>query len=199
MIVMFLIISLSFNVLGFAVTSFYWNEKPLYLNPGESKEIIAFGIQNMAGNQDAIVTVEQISGFDVAKIIDKSPEYKVPFGSKDNYVNMRITIPNDAKTGQVYSIGASFKEAPKGRVGNVQFSSAMNNDIVVVVGKRIEERITEESKEITPKEEKPSVAKTSEILKDNYYNVAAILVILILVIIIIFYRYESKKQNKMRK
>jgi len=200
----FLMVFLSFDVLGFAVTAFYWDEKPLYLNPGESRDIEAFGMQNMVGNQDITINVEQNSGFEIAKITDKSTIYEIPFGRKDVMVHMKVTIPEDAKIGQRYVVGASFKEFPKEEgAGNVQFASSISYGIVVVIGKKIEGEIGTApelvSEIVAPKEEKPSEIVISETIKKSSPTLWALILILILVVIILIYKYESKKNKKVRK
>ena len=203
MMVMFFIIFLSFDVLAYAITPFYWDEYPLYLNPGESKDIEAFGMQNMVGNEDIYIKVEQNSGLDIAKITDESTIYEIPFGRKDVMVHMRITIPKEATIGQVYDIGASFKETLKEDTGgSVQFSSGISNGIVVVVGKKVEEESGVVSEPVTettaPKEEEPSEI-ISEIIKRDYSNLGILLVIFVLVLILLWYRHELKKNKKTRK
>ncbi len=205
MMVMFFIIFLSFDVLAYAITPFYWDEYPLYLNPGESKDIEAFGMQNMVGNEDIYIKVEQNSGLDIAKITDESTTYEIPFGRKDVMVHMRITIPKEAIIGQVYNIGALFKETLKeDKGGNVQFSSSISNGIVVVVGKMVAESGTEQiiEEEVTPKEETASEVTEALTLKRNYSSIGAVLatlVLAILVIVILWYKYELKKNKKNKK
>ena len=197
-IVPLLLILLSINVYAFGVTSFYWDKKPLYLNPGESREIQAFGLQNMVGEKDMTISVEQVSGLEIAKIIDKSLNYEVPFGSKDVYINMKITIPSDAKIGQVYGVGLRFKESAGEKQGeSVQTIGGMSNSIEVVVGKRIEgpQVVKEEIMPVQePKEEQPFETIT-ETLKKGYSKTPLVILSLILILIILFYRYELKKKR----
>ena len=198
-IVPLLLILLSFNAYAFGVTAFYWDKKPLYLNPGESREIQAFGLQNMVGEKDMTINVEQISGSEIAEITDKSLYYNVPYGSKDVYIGMMVTIPPDAKIGQVYSVGLRFKESAGEKQGeSVQTVGGMTNSIEVVVGKRIEtsQIITEEPK-MPIKEEQPQTTLPKP-LKESYYITALLILITILVIIIIFIKYEHKIKKKPR-
>jgi len=189
-IVMLLMILLSFNVFGFAVTSYYWDKKPLYLNPGESIEIQAFGLQNMVGNKDITLKVSQDSGFEIAEIIDESLEYKVPFGRKDVYVNMKVTIPPDTNPG-TYNIGASFKEiAIEKKSGTVQFVMGMTNNIVVVVkGEEIEEEIIREI----------PLPTVEEKVSDKRYLGIVILAVIIILAIFSLYKNKSKKKGKKKK
>jgi len=198
-IVSLLLVLLSFNAYAFGVTAFYWDKKPLYLNPGESREIQAFGLQNMVGEKDMTIRVEQISGFEIAQIIDKSLNYKIPYGSKDVYINMKITIPPEDEIGQVYSVGLRFRETAGEKQGeSVQTVGGMTNSIEVVVGKRIEgiqktEEIVEE-----PKEEQPLATLTKPLEENGYVIIGLITLIIILVIIIIFIKYEHKIKRKPR-
>ena len=193
--VMVLVILLSFNSLAFAVTSYYGAGNPLILNPGESQLVQAFGLQNMVGNQDMTIRVEQASGFEIAEILDSSLDYKVPYGRKDVYINMKVTVPEDAKIGDIYSIGANFRSLVTGEGGNVQLTAGIGNSIVVVVGERVEE--TEKIAEEVPIKEKPSAI--SETIKKRYSGIGVLISILILAIIIMLYRYESKKNKKSKK
>ena len=198
-IVPLLLIALSMNTYAFGVTAFYWDKKPLYLNPGESREIQAFGLQNMVGEKDITISVEQVSGLEVAEIIDESLSYKVPYGSKDVYINMKVTIPSDAKIGQVYSIGLRFKESAGEKSGeSIQTVGGMTNSIEIVVGKRIEEskKAVEENIPIqTPKEEQPIETIITETLKKGYSKTPLIILFILVISIIIFFRYESRKKN----
>ena len=197
-IVPLLLLLLSFNVYAFGVTAFYWNEKPLYLNPGESREIQAFGLQNMVGGEDTTISVEQISGSEIAEITDKSLNYKVPYGSKDVYINMRVTIPPDAKIGQVYSVGLRFKESASEKEGaSVQTVGGMTNSIEVVVGERIatSKIITEAPKEPI-KEEQPTPTATQPQVRD--YSVLGLMLTIIVILVIAIMTIRSYKR-KVRK
>ena len=195
-IVPLLLILLSINVYAFGVTSFYWDKKPLYLNPGESREIQAFGLQNMVGEKDMTISVEQVSGLEIAEIIDKSLNYKIPYGSKDVYINMRVTIPSDAKIGQVYSVGLRFRESAGEKQGeSVQTVGGMSNSIEVVVGKRIEQPETVIEEVQAPKEEQPLENIITETLKKGYSKTPLVILFILIISIIIFFRYELRKKK----
>ena len=52
-----LFILLSYSVFAFGVSSPYWDENPLYLKPGETKEVTMI-LQNMVGEDDIKMTGE---------------------------------------------------------------------------------------------------------------------------------------------
>jgi len=187
-ITMFFLILFSFDALAFAITSYYWEEKPLILNPGESQTVRAFGLQNMVGNEDLTIQVEQISGLEIAEIIDNSLAYEVPHGSKDVYINMKVTIPEDAKIGEVHNIGATFRNLASGDGGNVALTSAIGNNIFVVVGEQIETEL----EEIPIKVEEPEII--SKTVKEGFSNVGIIVIILIILVVALFYLRSKKKK-----
>ena len=196
-IIIFTVI-ISLNVYGFAVTSYYIPEVPLILSPGETTIVRAFGLQNMVGEEDITLKVEQTSGFEVAELVD-DPEYDIPLGTKDVFVNFRVTIPEDAQVGQEYNIGASFSGVNNGgEDGSVQFSQTISYNFFVVVGKRIEteQQIPIESAEIVHEEELP---KGIIIESKKGTGLGAIVLIVIVIFLIIFYLYEHSKKQKLKK
>lgn len=193
----FLMVLSSFNVLGFAVTSYYWNEKPLFLNPGETKSVQAFGLQNMAGDEDIYVKVNQVSGFTIASITDKSDIYGVPLGRKDVFVNVEINIPKDAKIGETHEIAATFKESSDKGDGNIRFTSGMQSSIFIVVGKVIDEIGQEVKQEEILLPSGPT--KTEELvnmIQKRSTIVGPAILLLILIAIILIYRYELRKNKQ---
>jgi hypothetical protein len=123
------------SVLALGVTAPYWDERPLTLAPGESKDI-QFTLQNMLGDSDITLKAALIQGQDIATLTDSNLEYEVPFGAKDVPVNMKISIPRSASQGDKYTIGASFTTITKSESGQFQLGSAFEKYFdVVVVGK----------------------------------------------------------------
>lgn len=107
---LFALVLLSSLVSAVGVTAFYWdgdNSRPLYLQPGESKDIY-FELQNMVGTDDAAFKVNVIQGSEFVKILDSKEIYEVPAQTKDVKVNVRVTMPNSAAIGEKHKIGFSF-------------------------------------------------------------------------------------------
>lgn len=93
---------------AFGISSFYgYGNPPLTLAPGETKDINLF-LQNMIGDQNISVKVRFNSS--IAKITDDSNVYFLPAQTKDNKMNIRVTIPSDAKTGSDYALTFYFAE-----------------------------------------------------------------------------------------
>jgi|SRR3989344_884897 len=115
------------------VTSFYYENNPLFVNPGETKEIM-FTLQNHGGDADATVNVNIADGEEIAEFTDKNLEYSVELESDGIPVPLRITIPENAQPDQEWNVGASFiiSYTPRGG-GAVQFSSTYFKDFKVIV------------------------------------------------------------------
>ncbi|HVY01631.1 MAG TPA: hypothetical protein VHA12_02615 [Candidatus Nanoarchaeia archaeon] len=120
------------SVLALGVTAPYWDERPLNLAPGESKDI-QFSLQNMLGDSDVTLKAALIEGQDIATLTDSNLEYTVPFGVKDMPVNMRISIPRSANNGDKYTVGVSFTTVTKSESGQFQLGSAFEKYFDVVV------------------------------------------------------------------
>lgn len=133
-LIFLMIVALAFEVSAtVGVTSFYYENNPLIVNQGEVKDIM-FTLQNHGGDADAVVNVELAAGSEIAELTDENLKYNVPLDSDGIPVPMRITIPEDAKPGDQWSVGASFsiKYNPKG-AGSVQLSSTYFKDFKVIV------------------------------------------------------------------
>ncbi|MBS3160591.1 hypothetical protein J4213_02720 [Candidatus Woesearchaeota archaeon] len=119
----FLLVILSYSVDSFGVSSPYWDENPLYLNPGESKEF-EMVLQNMVGDQDITVIAELNSGSEIASLMDESTTYNIPIGNSNTPVKIKINIPEDAKSGQ---------EAPSGTAVGGALSTQTLGFLVLVI------------------------------------------------------------------
>ncbi|MEK6906961.1 MAG: hypothetical protein AABW45_00360 [Nanoarchaeota archaeon] len=128
---MFLLVILSYNVNSFGVSSPYWDENPLYVNPGEIKEITMV-LQNMVGDQDMKVIADLDSGKEIASLLDKSTTYNVPLGSSSIPVKIKINVPENAKPGQEWQVGVSFKTIVESS-GGVGIGGAVSKGFKVIV------------------------------------------------------------------
>ncbi len=104
----FLLAILALNVNAFGISSPHWDENPLSLYPGDVKEFTMV-LQNMVGGEDITVEAKVNSGHDIMKITDQSTIYKVPLGSNNIPVHLKVTVPQDAKAGEEFQVGVSFK------------------------------------------------------------------------------------------
>ena len=173
-------ILIAVNVKGFAVSSPYWSDNPLIMEPGETK-IVTLILQNMVGSEDLIAHASLLQGSEVARIIDSSLDYNVPFGKDDIKVNIEVTIPNNAPLESKYTIDVNFVAESKNKKEGVQLNTGVRKLIDVYVREVPEPtaKATEESKE--------SAKKT------NYLWAIILLVILILILI---WAFRKKGEGK---
>lgn len=127
---------------SFGATAPYWNDKPLYLIPGETREFPII-LQNMIGGKDIVLIAEIESGQEIAELIDENKEYKVPFGKNDIKVNMKITAPENAKIGDKYEVRVVFRSVSDSTEGNIQISAGVKNAFYVIVREQDEIKSTD--------------------------------------------------------
>lgn len=157
------------------VTSFYWdgdNERPLYLQPGESKDIF-FELQNMVGADDLNFKVQVSKGSEFIEIIDKNEIYSVPANTQNIKVNVKVTMPSNAGIGERHKITLSFIAANPSSSG-FSLGSVFDKSFDIVVPE--EKTVVEE------------VKKTS----GNGY--LYLLIAIIILALIIWFVSKSKKE-----
>ncbi|MFA4952885.1 MAG: hypothetical protein WC584_01540 [Candidatus Pacearchaeota archaeon] len=118
------------SVFAFAVSSAYWQDNPLKIMPGETKEI-KIVLQNMAGTENITLKGKISEGDDIAKIIDSNDIYEIPLGTKKE-INIKVTIPEDYKVGENYTIKASFTTVTMGG-GSFGFGSSIDKTIPILI------------------------------------------------------------------
>jgi len=154
---------------SFAVSSMYWEGKPILAIPGESVDFFVV-LQNIAG-EGGDVSVQGLfaEGGDVAEFTDESNVYFVPFGEKVN-VNMSATVPEGAVVGDVIELIVSFKVIAEESGGQFGFGVGVEREIPIqVVG------VTEEVEDLTS-------------YNYVYYLVGLIVLILVIIIYALFKR-----------
>jgi len=166
---------------AFGVTTPYWDENPLIMFPGETKDVQLL-LQSEADSDPLIARAELIEGGEVATMLDSNLDYNVEPGQKDVAVNIRITIPEDANLNDRYDVRVSFREIlERGGGGPVQMATGVGTKIPVVVesfanaGEAVRE----------PKTQATSISLTTSIL-----------LLAIIVIIIIAYTTLKNKTKK---
>ncbi|MBX4212385.1 hypothetical protein KW787_02960 [Candidatus Pacearchaeota archaeon] len=163
------------------VSSEYWkgaNEKPLYVSPGETKDI-SFTLQNMVGSDDVSFKAEIINGSSIARIIDTNQVYAVPIGTKDTKVNIRISIPQSAKIGDRYNVGASFSTLTGQESGQFKIGSAFEEYFDVIVVEKAPEA--------------KALAASTIISSTTLYIILGCLVLIIIIIAVVV-KKKSRKQ-----
>ena len=117
---------------AFGVSTPFWGEHQLILSPGESKDVYV-ELQNMVGDEDMTLKAEITKGSEIAKLIDPSTEYFIPFGQRDRKVNIRVTIPEGIPLETNYNIEVSFKQITTAQGGMMQMAGGVGTTIPVVV------------------------------------------------------------------
>ncbi len=131
------------SALAIGVTSPYWNERPLILFPGETKEA-SFILQNMVGENEVTLRASMVKGQEVAKLTDKSLDYTIPFGTKDTKVNMQIKAPKNDPIGSKYTVEVLFTSITQAESGQFQLGSAFQKsfDVIIQEGAITKERVS---------------------------------------------------------
>ena len=100
-------------VSSFGVTAPYWDDNPLIMYPGQTKDFSLI-LQNMVSTEDITLKAELVEGDEIATLTDTNLIYTVPAGRKDIDVNLRVEIPEDITLDKEYKIGVSFKSSNRG-------------------------------------------------------------------------------------
>jgi len=117
---------------AFGATTYHWEDSPLEISPGETKQT-ELVLQNMVGEKDLYLSAEIIEGSDITSILDDETTYFIPFGSKDVIVNLEVSIPDSYEIGGRQNVVVSFKEAVEDEGQMVQMSGAVSVSIPILV------------------------------------------------------------------
>ena len=163
--IIFFVFLLSINfVSAFGVATLYSDNYPLKMAPGETRETF-FLLRNIVeGDSDVSIKSELVMGQDVAVLIDGSRVYDVPFGAEVE-VPVRIKIPDNAKPGDEYSVGAIFRPSAGKLVGggNIEFIVNIGKSFPVVVVRESDK--TREIVRLTVEDEGGRVGKFAPFVK----------------------------------
>ena len=119
---------------AFSISAPYMENKELKMSPGEIKDL-EFVLQNGGATEEINVKVTILDGSDIIRLIDGNDIYPVTPGEKVS-VNMKITMPEDAKTSQNYSVKIGFKEVTSEGGSNFGFGTEIEQNFnVVILGK----------------------------------------------------------------
>lgn len=175
---MILLFGLSLNVNAFGVSSPYWDENPLYMYAGETKEVVMV-LQNMIGDQDLKVTVELNGGYEIATLLNQVTTYNVPLGSNNIPVKLKISIPQDAKPGQEWQVGISVKTIPE-NTGGVSVGTGISKGFKVIV------------------KEQPSVSAqvTKPVISSKFLGFLVSAIILVILFMLIKYFHKKRASIK---
>ncbi len=163
------IMLLSAYISAFGIGSAYYEDSPLRISPGETKEII-FNLQNMPGPEDITVKPIISQGSEIIKI--SSEDIFVPVGGSID-IKANVSIPNNAKIGDIYPVTISFTTVTKSESGTFGFGSSIGRNFNVIV------------------EEETAIAESK---KTWAYLTAGIILISIIISLIIKKRKNKKSE-----
>jgi hypothetical protein len=141
------------GVFALALSHPYWDKNPLEMYPGQVKDV-SFNIQNCVSKSsdcdqndiEAIASLEE--GGEIVEIIN-GPDYFLPFGSADENVILRVSIPTDAVVGTEYNVRFVVASSGGGEEGTIQIETSYDAEfpVVVVAESEVEEEPEEPSTE----------------------------------------------------
>ncbi len=127
-----LVVLFSVNlVLAIGVSSPYWDENPLKMFPGQTKDV-AFTLVNKPDADTAQAFVEMTESAGIAQLTSGT-EYTVIPGETDTKVILTIKIPETTNIGETYNVGFSVKAAPPEGEGTVQISVGYDVNFPVTI------------------------------------------------------------------
>ncbi len=155
--------------------------EPVKVKPGESIDL-TLSIQNMVGDQDYIVqsSIGTAEGITIT-LLDSSTSYNVPLGSEIP-VKFRVTVPQNARIGEQFTIGASFTAVPRESEGTLSLQSAIGSKVIIEVAP-----ISDDADKITPKIPPREIPQKT--------NSTMIIILAIIAVLIIGYFLARKKKN----
>jgi hypothetical protein len=158
------------NVLAFAVSSMYWEENPIIINPGESKQAFIV-LQNMAGTETINANVGISKGSEIATLDNPGMIYEIPVGQKVQ-VDFTITVPLDSQVGGDYDVVFDVSTITSQEEGPMTFGSGAQKLVPVLITAKPEVK----------KESSPWI----------YYMIAGILLLVIVALAVL----KSNKKKK---
>ncbi len=123
----------SASVYAFAVSMPYLEGKTMILYPGATSDFEII-LQNMVGEQDEMAQVTIEEGAEIAKITDKETVYKVPKGTKDTIVHIKINLPNNATLGTEWTVRFKAVSVTEKEGGMVQIAGGVSDYFKVRAG-----------------------------------------------------------------
>ena len=176
-ILLLAVILLTNFVSAFGVGAAYYNENPLLISAGESIEVV-FNLQNGPGPDDITARTNLVKGSEILKLTDTG-DILVAVGASIDIIT-EITIPNDAKVGDVYPIEIEFTTVTESGAGNFGLGGSVGRKFDVI---------------IVPSEEQKAKAEKQKMI----FSYLAYLIIGIIIIVIIIRFVFKKKFKKKRK
>jgi len=182
-----ILIVVTSNVLAFEISQPYWNESPLEMYPGQTKDVM-FNLQNCQSlsedcdKEGVEVIVELEEGEEIAEIIN-GPDYFLPFGSTNQNIIVRIIIPASVPVGTEYNV--KFVAISIGDEESLAIQIENKYDVEFPVIIVAETEVAEESEVPAPVIEEPI----------NWFLWVSIAIIIILIVITIVIILSKKNKN----
>ncbi len=178
-IFLLLIVIFSFNVNSVGISAPYWDDNPLYVQPGETKEF-TYLLQNVIGNQDVKIKAELEGDPSIIKFLDQNNLYDVPFGKNDIPVKVEIKVPQDSKPGQEWQVGVRFTTTSASTNGNqVTIGTTYSKGFKVIVNEL----------KIVP------IAQNIKKGSSSNFLIYIILALILVGVMLIIYYSRKKKEN----
>lgn len=150
------------NVLAFAVSSQYWEENPLTINPGESQQAYIV-LQNMAGTETVNARVGVLKGSNIVTMDEPEKVYEVPVGQRIE-VYFTVNIPQESQVGGTQEIVFDITTINQEETGPMTFGSGAQKLIPVLVTA------------------KPEVKKGASPIV--YYLIAGVMLLIVVVLVV---------------
>ncbi|MBS3098934.1 hypothetical protein J4462_01855 [Candidatus Pacearchaeota archaeon] len=170
------------GVLAFGISSPYWKNHPLEMYLGETRDI-EFNLQNCPSlkdhcdKEDANIVVEFEEGSEIAEITSGA-NYLVKYGSSDQNIILKISIPENANIGDEHTVKFSVSSVPEtDEGGNVQLGTKYFSSFPVKVIEKPAEAV-----------EKPVIEETAPNKKSNVLVWALVVVIILVIFYFVFRR-----------
>lgn len=128
------------NVLAFAVSSMYWEENPLSINPGETQQAYIV-LQNMAGTESVSARVGILEGSEIATLDEPGKIYEVPVGQRVE-VYFTVNVPEESEIGGVQNVVFDVSTIASQEEGPMTFGSGAQKLVPVLVSAEPREKIS---------------------------------------------------------
>jgi LPXTG-motif cell wall-anchored protein len=128
------------NVLAFAVSSKYWEENPLSINPGETQEAYIV-LQNMAGTETVNARVGILEGSEIATLNEPERIYEIPVGERVD-VYFTINVPEESEIGGIQNIVFDVSTVNSQEEGPMTFGSGAQKLVPVLISEEAKENLS---------------------------------------------------------
>lgn len=173
-------ILLATQVNAFGVTSFFYEGRPLLIEPGSTKDVSLI-LQNEQTSPHINVKAELTTNSHMAELTGKTI-FSLESGANNIHVPIEITIPETAQIGEEYTVGVSFTTVADPGNKMLEMGTRISKGIPVVVGRVIE----------------PEKSIFDIIPLETIGGIAIILVLAILIISVIKHSKKATKKKKKR-